>query len=122
MENAIDKIRDEMAKKANHPGVSILGEYFTSRLQKEPEIAGLILQKEKTLEGAFNAIYDFAKKNRGGKNYAFVPPKQGLEIACQYFGLKFDGEANPYFAEAKQESAPAKPEEDELDLDALLNM
>lgn len=115
MENAMDRIRDEMAKKADHPGVAILGEYFTSRLQKEPKIAGLILQKDKTLEGAFKAIYDYASKNRGGKNYAFVPPEKGFGIACQYFGIEPDGEGQGGFA-------PAKPDADELDLDALLNM
>lgn len=120
MTGAIDKIRDEAARNADHPGISILAEYFTSRLQADPRIAGLILQKGKTLGGAFNAIYEHAKRNRGGENYAFVPPEKGLAIACQYFGIEPDGAGKADFATAKQESAPAKP--DELDLDALLGM
>ena len=36
---AVDRIRDEMAKEANHPGIQFLGGWLTGELVKRPELA-----------------------------------------------------------------------------------
>lgn len=111
---AVDKMRDELAQKADHPGVATIGEYLTYRLQREPGLAGQILQEDKTIEGAFTAIRDYARKNQ--KNgWCYVPPDKALALACEYFGIPADGAK----ADA-QTLAPAAPADDGLDLDRLL--
>lgn len=103
----IDKIRDEMAQKANHPGIAMIGEYVTERVSQ-----GAAIPEGKTLQGAFDAIHQYASKHRTG-NYAFVPPAKAYEIVDSYFGL----------GAREEEPRPAAPPAavaDDLDLDALL--
>ena len=40
---AVDRIRDEMAKEANHPGIQFLGGWLTGELVKRPELAEKLL-------------------------------------------------------------------------------
>lgn len=106
-ERAVEKLRDEMARLANHPGVAVLGEYMTERLRKEPGIAAAILRDKKTLEGAFGAIRDHARGHQ--KNgFAYVASDEAFRICDRYYGLH---------GAAAEEKAP-----DALDLDALLGM
>lgn len=104
----IDRIRDEMAKKHDHPGVVMIGEYVTERVT-----AGAAIPEGKTLEGAFAEIRKYAEKHKTG-NYAFVPPAKAYEIVDGYFGFGRPAE--------KQVEVAAMPTDnmDDLDLDALL--
>lgn len=123
----IDKIRDEMAKKNDHPGVTMIGEYVTERVT-----AGAAIPEGKTLEGAFAEIRKYAEKHKTG-NFAFVPPAKAYEIVDGYFGFEHqpqeDNRADfrPQYMMSKlpapetiepidAQAAPA----DDLDLDALL--
>ena len=105
---ALDKLRDEMAREAKNPGIQYLGQWLTGELEKNAGAAEKILQEGKTLKGAFEAIRKYAEKIRTG-NFAFVPPEKGIELAADYYGL------------GKQESqALGKVADNALDLDALL--
>ena len=116
-ENAVDRLRDEMAKKHDHPGVAVIGEYLTGRLNADHGLADKICADGKTIEGAFDAIRDYASKHRSGKAWAYVPPEKALEIACKYYGVPAERAGNT------QTFAPqAAPSDDGLDLDALLGM
>ena len=103
----MDRIRDEMAQKHDHPGIAMIGEYVTRRLEQ-----GETLAEGKTLAGAFDAIYTYAKAHKTG-NYAYVPPEKAYELVDGYFG--FGRQAAP---ETVKVTEPAQP--DELDLDKLL--
>lgn len=114
-QKAMDKVRDEAAKAAGDAGIGALGEWLTERLAGEPGIAPKILQKDKTLTGAFGKIRDYARKiAKGGA--ACVTDTKAFEIAGEYFGIP----AKPQEAPKPQALAPAGG--DALDLDALLNM
>lgn len=104
----IDKIRDEMAKKHDHPGVAMIGEYVSERV-----LQGASVQEGKTLEGAFAEIRKYAKENRTG-NFAFVPPAKAYEIVDKYFGFSAK--------EEKPVEVVAMPKDtmDDLDLDKML--
>lgn len=104
----IDKIRDEMAKKHDHPGVAMIGEYVTERVT-----AGADIPEGKTLEGAFAEIRKYAEKNKTG-NFAFVPPEKAYEIVDKYFGFGA--------REEKPVEVVAMPTDtmDDLDLDKML--
>ena len=117
-ENAVDKLRDELAKKSDHPGVAVIGEYLTGRLNADHGLADKICADGKSIEGAFDAIRKYASDNRKGKNWAYVPPEKALEIACEYYGIPKDGE-KPHTQTFAQPPAPA---DDGLDLDSLLGL
>lgn len=115
---AMDKLRDEMAENATHPGIQQIGAYMTARLAAQPEIAPQILAEGKTLKGAFEAIHTYASKHRTG-NYAYVPPDTAYKLVAKYYGI------TPQAAEENQEPhahAEARPatKTDGLDLDDLL--
>lgn len=113
-DRAMDLIRDEMAKAHDNPGISILGEYLTERLQGEPGIAAAILKQKEPLAFGFAAIKEHARKIAKG-GYACVDDKTGFALACKALGI---AEAKPAAKiEAPKTQAPAP---DALDLDALL--
>lgn len=106
----MDRIRDEMAKRHDHPGILMIGEYATERIGN-----GAKLPEGKNLAGAFEAIRKYAEQHKTG-NYAFVPPDKAYEIVNQYFG--WDKQAE----EPQPAQVAAMPTDtlDDLDLDAIL--
>lgn len=119
-EKAVDRLRDELAKKSDHPGVSVIGEYLTGRLNADRSLADKICADGKSIEGAFDAIRDYASKHRNGKNFAYVPPEKALEIACEYYGIPAEKTDAQTSAHKPAPSAPAS--DDGLDLDSLLGL
>ena len=114
-EMAMDKIRDEMASKGIGPGETALGEYLTERLTREPGIAGKLLEKGKTLAGAFAVIRDAARK-KAVQGFAYVGPDEAFAMTCTYFGIPAEAQA---IAPA-HEPTPTQTPDDGLDLDTLL--
>lgn len=118
-EKAMDALRDEMAKKHDHPGVTVIGEYLTGRLQADRGLAGKLAAEGKTLEGAFEMIRKYARDHRNGQTCVYVPPEKALEIACGYYGIPWEkAEAQTPAHEPEKAGAP----DEGLDLDALLGM
>jgi len=118
-DKAMDLIRDEMAKSHDNPGISILGEYLTERLQGEPGIAAAILKHKEPLAFGFAAIKEHARKIAKG-GCACVDDKTGFALACKALGITSSDRADdisPYKGERTETQAPAH---DALDLDALL--
>ena len=116
-ENAVDRLRDELAKKSDHPGVAVIGEYLTGRLNADHGLADKICADGKTIEGAFEAVRAYARKIQKGGS-AYVKDEKALEIVCEYYGIPADGEKSHAQTLAHQEA----PSDDGLDLDALLGM
>ena len=112
-DTAIDALRDEMAKHPGHAGIAAIGEYLTERLQADLTLADRLDAGGKTLEGAFSAVRDYARKHQSG-GCGFVSDTQAFAIACEYYGIPADGE--------KPEAQTLAPADDGLDLDALLGM
>ena len=115
-ENAVDRLRDELARKHDHPGVQVIGEYLTGRLNADHGLADKICADGKTIEGAFEAIRDYASKHRSGKAWSYVPPDKALEIACEYYGIPAEK------TDAQTLAPRTSPADDGLDLDALLGL
>ena len=118
-ENAVDRLRDELARKHDHPGVQVIGEYLTGRLNADHGLADKICADGKTIEGAFNAIRDYARKIQKNR-YACVPDAKGFAIACEYYGIP--AEKSDAQTSAHKPAPAAPPSDDGLDLDALLGM
>lgn len=94
LDKAIDKIRDEMAGKANNPYVQYVGDYLTEYVQRHPEAAGAILTEGKTIEGSLKEMEKYAREHKSG-NCAVVSDQDGFGIVMKYFGIgeKADNEA-----------------------------
>lgn len=116
-ENAVDRLRDELAKKHDDPNIQFLGEYLTGRLSADHGLADKLAADGKSIDGALNAIRDYARKIQKN-NRACVPDAKGFAIACEYYGIPKDGE-KPHTQTSAHAQGPAKAD-DELDLDALL--
>lgn len=116
--NAIDKVRDEMAKSRDDK-LTFLGEGVTALLGIHPEYAGNIAAEGKTLKGCMEAIRKGAK---GGVS----DPVASTKSICEYYGIQA-GDVNrlavevnlAMLGEKPQTPAPVKARED-FDLDALL--
>ena len=114
-----------MAKAHDNPGISILGEYLTERLQGEPGIAAAILKHKEPLAFGFAAIKEHARKIAKG-GYACVDDKTGFALACKALGIDtteitssvgLSPTPSPQGEGLTKAQAPAH---DALDLDALL--
>ena len=119
-DRAMDLIRDEMAKAHDNPGLCILGEYLTERLQGEPGIAAAILKQKEPLAFGFAAIKEHARKIAKG-GYACVDDKTGFALACKALGItsSVSASADTFPSRGRLDEAQA-PAHDALDLDALL--
>lgn len=80
--NAIDKVRDEMAKSKGGQ-ITYLGEGVTALLGIHPEYASNIAAEGKTLKGCLDAIKKGAK---GGVS----DPATSTKSICAYYGIKVE--------------------------------
>ena len=108
MQNAIDKLRDEMAQHANDPYVQYVGGYLTNHILKHPADALKILQKEKTIKGSLDAA-KAAAKSKAVNGCAVMADDEVMKTVFTYFGL---GAEKPKTADVCGFGVP--------DLDALL--
>ena len=118
MDEAMDKLRDEMAKESGRPEIRILGEYLTERLMREPGIAEKIMAEGKTIDGAFAHMRTQAKARAKGGSYVMAS-EEALKMLCEYYGIPAAAEAPE---EPKAAPAPKKQAAGSLDLDALLGV
>lgn len=131
---AMDKIRDEMAK-AKNPAVETLGEWMTAWLGEHPEGGERVLAEGKTLEGAYKAMQAKAKEKRTG-GVACMEDTEAVQIVAGYYGmppmellqavmgrmmaqLAAEG-VRPTATPKAEPQADAESLTDALDLDALL--
>lgn len=134
---ATDAIRDEMAKSKNDY-IRTLGELMTEYLRIHPEAE---IPEKSTLEGAYKALQEQAKKKVKGECYT-MPPMEIFNGLMEHYGLKATREdavscfmgaigqnrpdaptpaPAPAAAPAAQKPAP-KPADDLFDLDALMGV
>ena len=86
MNESMDRLRDEMAKMHDHPGVQAVGEYLCRRLEDDAEIAPAFLAEGKSLTGAFAEIKAYARKHQKG-GMCYVSDSTAWEVVCRYYGI-----------------------------------
>lgn len=89
MEEAIQKINDEMQKNPNDPYTEIIGHYLIDRAGSEPDAAGKILREGKSLPDAMAQVMLLAKKKQN-RNTAVLTPDQVFGEIDSYFGFEPD--------------------------------
>lgn len=121
-QKAVDRIRDEMAKKSANQGVQLIGGRLTGLMEQQPELAEKLLDEKKSVQGACEQIYSYACKHKTG-NFALVPPEKALEIVGEYYGIETQAlGATPQAARGQLPSAEGSRESAGLDLDDLLGL
>lgn len=123
---AIDKIRDEMAAHAKDKAIEIVGEFLSTLLGMHPEYAEQILEGKKTIKGAMEAMRTEAAKHKNG-SWACMDFISGIRCVLKYFNLP-DMQDCQIMAVMNTAAAAPQPEvkpepakkPDELDIDALL--
>lgn len=80
---ARQKVEAEITETDSYTGQ--IGMMLLSWIDFADNAAELILTDGKTVKGAFEAVRDYASKNRTG-NYACIPPAKGMELILEYFG------------------------------------
>lgn len=138
--DAIAKIQAEMASSNNNPYILAVGGFMLQHLEANPEDAGKVLVKDKTLAKSLEAMRKAAEKKKVG-NMAVLTDAEGFAIVLDYFKKEVAAPAaqpkpkstkdspakaapakasEPEEAEESEDTGDADPEEDDIDFDALL--
>ena len=81
-DQAIARMADEMKGK----DYLIPFEEYLTGICTTDAVADKILDKEKSLQGAFDKMRDIAQKRKTG-NFAYIPEREGFEIIRDYYGI-----------------------------------
>ena len=89
-QSVIDKL-DKEAEKLNTPWARPVEELLRNVCRDNPSACERVLDKGKTLKGAYEAMYEVAKKRKGSANCVCIVPDEAKRIIFEYFGI-FDEE------------------------------
>ena len=104
-ERAIAKIDAEIEKEKRNRAIAVIGEYLINLATAHPEVAEKLADTNKTLAGAYDAMYKEARKKQYN-HCAVLTDEEGFEIVCEYFGIDYqpsgmDKTKKPMMPEAK---------------------
>ena len=90
IQDAINKINEEMDKYRDNQFVQIIGQYVIKQLEINKESADKIEKGEKTLVGSLNYMQDKARKSMNGKDTlsircVVISDEEGFKIVDEYF-------------------------------------
>jgi hypothetical protein len=91
LNDARTKIQTEMDQNASDQYIQVIGDFILQHLEANPGDAKKIMQPDKTIAKSFNKLEKAAWAKKNNKNYAMIPPQEGLTIVLKYFGIQ--GEA-----------------------------
>lgn len=86
-EQAVEKLRAEMAEKQDDSYIQLVGGYMISDLDANPEHAHFILADGKTIAGSLKEMERIASGKCNGKNFAVLTPNEGFSAVMGYFGI-----------------------------------
>lgn len=86
-EQAIGKLRAEMAEKPNESYIQLIGNYLIADVEANPDHAAVIMNEDKTISGSLEAMQRFASNKRRGKSYVVLTPEEGFSIVMGYFSI-----------------------------------
>lgn len=87
-EKAIEML-DAEAEKQQGTHYRVIENYIRERIKGREDLAQKVTDKKNPLSGAYNAIYEIAKKHRqsGGGNCVCVAPDEAWEAVDKFFGF-----------------------------------
>lgn len=90
-EQAMQKLRNEMANNKTNAYVQAVGEYLVNYIQSNQASAENFIDEKKTILGSLDAMRKAAEKKKQG-NFAMLAPQEGFAIVLQYFGVNAKAE------------------------------
>ena len=87
IDQAIEKIKAEMAANGNNSYIQAVGSMLMQHLTDSPVSAERILTEGKTVTGSLVEMQKEARKKQVG-NCAVLTDQEGFEIVLQYFGIE----------------------------------
>lgn len=85
---AIAKLDAEIEKEKRNHAIAVIGEYLINIVTAHPETAEKLADTNKTLAGAYDAMYKEARKKQYN-HCAVLTDEEGFEIVCEYFGINY---------------------------------
>ncbi|MFE0394732.1 hypothetical protein ACFW4G_03530 [Paenibacillus lactis] len=101
MEQAVQKLQDEIAGSQNNPYIQVIGNFLIQHVQANPGCAEKILENGKSIAKSLDAMKSEARKKQSN-GMAMLTDAEGYAIVLRYFGI--DGQP----AAAAPQSAPAQ--------------
>lgn len=85
-EQALTKLRNEMANNKANTYVQVIGEFLLQYVADNPNSAEKILGEKKTIVDSLNAMHKEAEKKKQN-NVAVLTDEEGMTIVLRYFGI-----------------------------------
>jgi hypothetical protein len=86
LEEAIARVRAEIAGNANNPYVKVVGDFMVQHLTTNPQDAEKVLAQDKTIVKSLDAMRSAAEKKKVG-NCAVLTDAEGFGVVLKYFGI-----------------------------------
>ncbi len=90
MEQAVQKLQDEIAGSQNNPYIQVIGNFLIQHVQANPGNAEKILENGKSIAKSLEAMKNEARKKQSN-GMAMLTDAEGYAIVLKYFGI--DGPA-----------------------------
>ena len=94
MSKMTDEAIARMAEEIKGKDHLIPFEEYLTEICTTDAVAEKILDKGRSLQGAFKAMEDIARKRKTG-NCAYIPPEEGYQIIRDYYGINDKDMAQP---------------------------
>jgi hypothetical protein len=114
---AIEKIKAEIDSNKTNTYVQIIGGFLLDYLDKNPQAAEKIMDKEKTITKSLEDMRNAASKKKTG-NFAMLSDREAFGIVLKYYGI--DGAPGVYVPPGSPAPVQPKPVK-EIDFDISLN-
>lgn len=87
LEDAIAKIKSEMAENKNSAYVKVIGDFLLQHLEMHPVVSEKILTEGKTIKGSIGEMRKAAERNKVD-NCAVLTDAEGFAVVLKYFGVE----------------------------------
>lgn len=87
IQKAINKLEFECEKDINRDELVTMANYIRDTMGDDPRIAELIIDSNKSLEGAFKACQNYAKKKASSRKGYYMSDAVMHEVVDEYFGF-----------------------------------
>lgn len=108
-EQALTKLRGEMADSANNSYVQVIGEVLVQHIEANPANAEKFIDEKKTIAASLQVMTNEAQKKKQG-NMAVLTDAEGFAIVLKYFGIDAPVTVTTAQPVAKTQSAVATPQ------------
>lgn len=107
-EQALTKLRGEMANSANNSYVQVIGEVLMQHIEANPANAEKFIDEKKTIAASLQVMTNEAQKKKQG-NMAVLTDAEGFAIVLKYFGIDAPVTITTTQPVAQTQSAVATP-------------